>query len=476
MSDAVVTVTDQTVAVTITGSELLTPLVTAATAAKAAAETAETNAETAQAAAELARDEAADRTAEILRIMGRSDLYGIVLLSNASAFLTGGVEVLPLASPAYYRIGGTEDTALADMPGITITRASTGYARTLAGTFTSFASGAARITDRGLLAEPAATNLFPRYAPTQAQLGANAGTSNTTEPASPPISGLQWLQIGAGGSAFAYQSATLTASTTYTISGLVETPDGSSPVGGPNNASTDFSFIGAGVSLTTGTYNYLRLSGNTWLVWHTFTTAGSISSTNNGVIRQATQNTRILKFAGWQIETGSRVTSPIITTGASATRAADVIQITDLAIGQEVTVAADIALTGGDSTVLSAGRFIFDLDGGTTADRIYANNVSGALGFATVVSSASTASVEVAGTAAVDATVKLAYRSKVNDFRMARGGTLSTLDSSGAVPSSLTRLTIGGISTGTNQLSGFIRRLVIIPAALTDAQLQALTA
>ncbi len=476
MSDAVATVVNETVQVTITGSELLTPLVTAATTAKDAAEDAQDAAEAAQAAAETARDEAADRTAEILRIMGRADLYGITLLSNASAFLSGGVEVLPLASPAYYRIGGTEDTALADMPGITITRASTGYARTVAGTFTSFASGAARITDRGLLVEPAATNLFPRYAPTTAQLGTGTNTSNTTEPSSPPISSLQWLQVGAGGVGIAYQAVTLTAATTYTASCMIETPDGSSPVGGPNNASTDFSFVMAGVVLSSGTYNYLRLSGNTWLVWHTFTTAGSISSTNCGIFRQATQNTRTLKFAGFQIETGSRATSPIVTTGSSATRAADVIQITGLTIGQEVTVAADIALTGGDSTVTSAGRFIFDLDGGTTADRVYANNVNGALGFATVAASSTTASVEVAGTAAIDATVKLAYRSRVNDFRMARGGTLSTADTSGAVPSALTRLTIGGISTGANQLSGFIRRLVIIPAALTDAQLQTLTA
>lgn len=477
MSDAVATVVNETVQVTITGSELLTPLVTAATAAKDDAETAQTAAEAAQAAAETARDEAADRTAEILRIMGRADLYGIVLLSNAAAFLSGGVEILPLASPAYYRIGGTEDTALADMPGITITRASTGYARTVAGTYTSFASGAARITDRGLLTEPAATNLFPRYAPTQAQLTVGTNSSNTTEPASPPISGIQWLApVNTSGVAGAYQSFSLAASTTYTISCMVETTDGSQPVAGPINASTDFSFVAAGQALTTGTHSYLRLSGNTWLVWHTFTTAGTISSTSGGIQRTTTQNTRALKVSGFQIETGSRVTSPIITTGASATRAADVIQITGLAIGQEVTVAADIALTGADSTVLSAGRVIFDLDSGTTANRVYANNVNGALGFTTVVSSASTASVEVAGTAAIDATVKLAYRSKVNDFRMARGGTLSTADTSGAVPSSLTRLTIGGISTGTLQLNGFIRRLVIIPAALTDAQLQTLTA
>lgn len=476
MSDAVATIVNETVQVTITGSELLTPLVTAATAAKDDAEAAQAAAEDAQAAAETARDEAADRTAEILRIMGRADLYGVTLLSDAAAFLSGGVEVLPLASPAYYRVGGTEDTALADMPNLTITRASTGYARNVDGTYTAFASGAARITDRGLMVEPSATNLCPRFAPTQAQLGSNSNTSDTTAPASPPISGLNWLQIGAGGAAFAYQAVTLAANTTYTIASFVETPDGSSPVGGPNNASTDFTFIAAGVLLTTGTYNYLRLSGNVWLVWHTFTTAASISSTNCGIFRYATQNTRTLKFAGFQIETGSRATSPIVTTGSSATRAADVIQMTGLSIGQEVTVVADIALTAGDSTVLSAGRFVFDLDGGTTADRIYANNVSGALGFSTVVSSSSTASVEVAGTAAVDATVKLAYRSKVNDFRMARGGTLSTADTSGAVPSALTRLTIGGISTGANQLSGFIRRLVIIPAALTDAQLQALTA
>ena len=149
MTKAIVRQVENQVRIIVAGSELLKPLVTIATGAATAAETAEAGAVTARNEAEGFRDEAADRTAEILRIMGRADLYGIEPLSQAAAFLTGGVEVLPLSG--YFRVGGSEDTALADMPGMTITRASVGYARTVAGTFTSFASGAARITDRGLL-------------------------------------------------------------------------------------------------------------------------------------------------------------------------------------------------------------------------------------------------------------------------------------------------------------------------------------
>lgn len=470
MTKAIVRQVENQVRIIVAGSELLKPLVAIATGAATAAETAETGAVAARNEAEGFRDEAADRTAEILGIMGRADLYGIEPLSQAAAFLTGGVEVLPLSG--YFRVGGSEDTALSDMPGMTITRASVGYARTVAGTFTSFASGAARITDRGLLVEPAATNLFTRFAPTVAQFNASTNTSDATAPASPPIAGQQWVQVGAGGAGFAYQTVTLSPSTTYTASIFVETPDGSSPVGGPNNASTDFSFVMAGVIITAETHYYLRLSGNVWQVWVTFTTAATVSSTNCGVFRQATQNTRTLKFSGFQVEAGSRVSSPIVTTGATATRAADVIQLTGLAIGQEVTVMAEVAVTGAGSA--TGGRFLFDLDDGASANRLYASN-SGGFGFATVVSSSTTGSVAVAGPAAIDETVKLAYRSKANDFRMARGGTLSTADTSGAVPSSFSRLTLGGTSGGTVQLGGFLRRLVVIPAALTDAQLQTMS-
>ncbi|MEH6697192.1 MAG: hypothetical protein V7672_00690 [Brevundimonas sp.] len=475
MSDAVVTVVDQVVHVSISGSELLTPLVSAAAASAAAAGEAETGAETARDAAEGFRDEAEDRTAAVLAILARADLYGITETTNAVAFMAGGVEVLPLSS--YFRSGGSVSALLSGLSGISITRASVGYARTAAGTYTSFASGAARITDRGLMVEPAATNLFPRFAPTAAQLSTGANAADTTAPSSPPIAGLNWLTLtNTSGTANALQPVTLAVSTTYTMSVLVETPDGSQPVAGPLNGTGDFSFVLSNVTQASGTPRYERLSGNVWRVSLTVTTPGTLSSTSNGIVRFSAQNNRICKFAGFQIETGSRATSPIVTTGATATRAADVIQLPGLSIGQEVTVLADVALTGGDSSILSGSRFLFDLDDGGTSNRIYANNVSGGFGFATVVSSSTTGSVEVAGTAAVDATVKLAYRSKVDDFRMARGGTLSTVDTSGAVPSSFSRLTIGGISGGTLQLSGFIRRLVVIPAARDDAELQALTA
>jgi len=48
------------------------------------------------------------------------------------------------------------------IPGWTFTRASTGYAETAAGALVAFASGAPRITDKGLLVEEARTNLLLR--------------------------------------------------------------------------------------------------------------------------------------------------------------------------------------------------------------------------------------------------------------------------------------------------------------------------
>ena len=220
-------------------------------------------------------------------------------------------------------LGALEDTAnfTRVMPyGATYTRTGVATGLTTAGLITSFAANAAQQTDRGLALEPASTNIMPRFAPTVAQLSLGLNASDTTAPASPPISGLNWIALNNTSSiAVAYQTLTVTGSTAYSISVLVETPDGTQPVASSTSATGDFNFVAGGVTDAAPTFGYTRLSGNVWRVTAAIVTP-SVPTTNDGIIRHSTQNTRALKFAGFQVVLGTVAGSPIVTTGSSLAR------------------------------------------------------------------------------------------------------------------------------------------------------------
>jgi hypothetical protein len=220
-------------------------------------------------------------------------------------------------------LGALEDTAnfTRVMPyGATYTRTGVATGLTTAGLVTSFAADAPQRTDRGLALEPASTNIVPRFAPTVAQLSLGLNASDTTAPSSPPISDLNWIALNNTSSiAVAYQTLTVTGSTAYSISVLVETPDGTQPVASSTSLTGDFNFVAGGVTDAAPTFGYTRLSGNVWRVTAAIVTPG-VPTTNDGIIRHSTQNTRALKFAGFQLVTGAVAGSPIVTTGSALAR------------------------------------------------------------------------------------------------------------------------------------------------------------
>lgn len=266
---------------------------------------------------------------------GRAGLYGLTGF-EAAAVLAVDAEELAF-DEAYYRDGLTVETAPAALPDWTFARASAAVAPNTSGGLVSFASGAPRITNAGLLIEPARTNLLLQ--------------SNTFTNAS-------WSK----------NSATLTA-------GAATGPDGAS-------SASSFFATGAGVpallqsaTLTGADYTftvYAKMSGTQdWLVvnWLTKgfdnyawfdlangvvgTTTGdsvvSIEPSTNGfyrcrVTRPATAGSRLVALgfsdtegvqgtptvgqgvylAFSQIELGADATNPITTTTSTVTRAADV--------------------------------------------------------------------------------------------------------------------------------------------------------
>lgn len=229
----------------------------------------------------------------------------------------GGIARLPVsggyAAAAYFSIAMPE--------GSTYTRTGAATGLTNSGALTTFSANEPQRTNRGLALEPERTNLFPRYAPTLAQLGISANTSNTTEPTSPPISGLAWINIdNTSALAAAYQYIPGVANGTATaMQILVETADGSQPVAGTNTTTGDFCFVSK-ENIASFAFTYRRLTGNVWLVTGTGT-GNTAASTGFGIIRYATQSKRALKFSGFGVEVSSSfATSPIVSVGSALTR------------------------------------------------------------------------------------------------------------------------------------------------------------
>lgn len=175
-----------------------------------------------------------------------------------------------------------------------------------------------------------------------------------------------------------------------------------------------------------------------------------------------------------QHEASAFATSPIITGGSTATRAADQLRIDGVDLGGAMTLLADLVV-GGQATDVSAGaRYIADVSNGP-ADRVslWFDTSTPRLKASATKDSVVQADLTVAGSAALRATVKPAVRVKDDDFRMAGfAGALSVLDSSGVAPSGMTRVTLGGALNNTLHLNGLLRELAIIPAGLADAGLQ----
>ena len=70
-------------------------------------------------------------------------------------------------------------------------------------------------------------------------------------------------------------------------------------------------------------------------------------------------------------------------------------------------------------------------------------------------------------------TIKHAVRVKANDFRGCWNGTLNDADTSGSFPAGMTALRIGSIAGG-QPINGHVRRVMMHPKGLVDADLQAL--
>lgn len=227
-----------------------------------------------------------------------------------------------------YLVGGVS-SSLAAFPGWTFSRTTTGYGANVAGALTSFAIDAARITDRGLLIEAAATNIllqsqtFGAAAWTQFTAGTGSDALVTANSAVAPdgtMTADQAVFDLNGGNAGGDISMLLQSFTGLTVP---------SPYRGGLWIMAAAPLVIAVQPIGAGTYTLMSVT----TAWQRFIApetsndaGGNMQIGLRGTLGTADDAT--VQLWGGQLETGTAPSSYIPTVASTATRGADVASIT----------------------------------------------------------------------------------------------------------------------------------------------------
>ncbi|WP_298162228.1 hypothetical protein [Brevundimonas sp.] len=214
-----------------------------------------------------------------------------------------------------YERGWEIASSLDGLGGLSFARSGAGTAFTAAGAVIPFATGVARITDRGLLLEPAATNLLRHSTALLNPVWlADAGATASASPDPDPSGGMgavrltlngglkQWYQLVSGGAG------------PYVLSAFVRAVSGTTNVRLNETHTTGYT-PSANLALNTQWQRLVfpvTVTGT--LVTVSFMTA------SGGV-------TAPVDAWGVQLEAGSLLSSPMITASSSVTRGADVANV-----------------------------------------------------------------------------------------------------------------------------------------------------
>lgn len=388
------------------------------------------------------------------------DLDELVLRGAAEP----GVRVVPQA--ARYERDRQRHAGLAAMPGGSFTRTGAGTAWTAAGSLETFANGLPRITDRGLLIEGPRTNQLSLF---------NADPVD--------VSGL-----------VPYGGATVSV---VERSALI----GAAGLGQVCPAGRVFRVVTTGndqgVSIGTATTGTMATSASAWVAVESGSEAGvcleghgpvvatsSAALTRvsvNGVVPGASTRMRLRSQGGAstfvfilpQLETGASASSPIVTTGAGATRGGDVALLGQLALSPPYTLVCAFAPDAAAWTT-GPGQFVLSLSDGAEVSRVIMLRAS-----------ANTVNLEINNAGGRICLVthavvpgqlnRIAVRVAVDDMRSAANGVLGSHDTAGT-PEGVSLLGLGCRAiNGGNALCGGVSEMTIRPGAASDAELIALT-
>lgn len=381
-----------------------------------------------------------------------------------------------------YRTPAGGAGSVATIPGVTVTRASTGYAQTNEGNLVSFASGVARQTNRGLLVEEARTNLL-----LQSQTFDNASWTKTSatvtadQTAAPDGTTTADKLVVNNAVSFgrAQQVVTLSAATAYRLSIFAKAGEWSRVAFRVAEDAAQFVFFNistgavetAQAAWTTPTIEAL---GNGWYRCSaTYTTVGTsytirIAPSNADGSFSTGDGTSGIFIWGAQLEAASTASSYIASTTASVTRAADLITI-----AQGMT-APFSAVTEFQPNIVGTDQRIFAVSDGTSDNWLLMWLNSGTPTASVRAGGSAQASIGIGSAVTAGAVVKLAARCATNDVQAARDGTLGSPDTVATAPTGLTTLSIGAASSA-GYANGYVRRAIVYPRTLSDNELQTAT-
>jgi hypothetical protein len=380
------------------------------------------------------------------------------------------------------------------MPGgLTFTRASTAWAYNSSGVLTSFSTDAPRLDydpvtlqPKGLLVEEARTNLLLRSAEFDNAAWPKVRSTVTADATTAPdgtVSADKLCEDATGGSTSreTHQDVSITNATVYSYSVHAKAAERSQLYlqtngAGVGNVTFDLSAVTA-TPAGTVVGSSIVAAGNGWYRCTMVFTAPATASTrfyafpaSGGGISYVGSVGSGIYLWGAQLEAGSFATSPIPTTTASVTRAADVCS---MVLGSWYN-AAEGTLAAEFQTFATGNNFAAHISDNSYNNRILVGfDATSFVGQAIVSGSATLAPsarpVRTTGTA------KVALAWVLDSSNLAGNGTLATADTSGAVPTGQTRLDLGSDHGGLNRLNGYLRSVRYYNRRLPDGLLQVLT-
>jgi len=382
----------------------------------------------------------------------------------------------------------------ADVGNMTFTRASTGYAEDASGNLVLFGSGVPRITNKGVLIEPAATNSIRNSTPGNGAIvgvigsGGAAGTNWGVSAAGPTVTivgtgtegGLPYLDVRVAG--------------TSSVAEIAFLFEGSSAVAAASGQTWTYSqyirLAGGDLTNITATQLVLYERNNVGSALGNTTVAATLTETRSRPYVTRTLNQATTAFVSQklilvpvigqpvdftlrifppQMEQGSVPSSYIPTTSVAVTRPADMLSYSGLSgLSADHTLVATALMPGGPTNV----NRLADLSDGGISNSEYLSYSNPALLTSGVVAGVGASGAFTTAPTSGPASMSLA--------RIGTGIRTSHLGNPVAVaatsvPAGLTTLTIGNRPDGARSLSNYVQRVALFPYAANDAQLQSLS-
>ena len=229
--------------------------------------------------------------------------------------------------------------------------------------------------------------------------------------------------------------------------------------------------------------------------WYRCSITGTLANTSTFIYVYMTDSGNISYIGsgdtifiwGAQLEEQSQPTSYIPTSGATATRSADVYTTATKTRSADVCYIDGTAFTDfynqeqGTTFVNAmceadsgASRFIYEFSNGTSSERMYGFLTSSDEISNNVISSGSAQAPFTGSAVTLGTFFQTAYRYNTNSFNQVTDGTALTPDTSGNV-STTDRIYIGATDTPSAFFNGYIKKFIYFPRALSDNELIKLT-